>query len=58
MLTRKELNLLIYKRVGRAMPELVDDILELNNSSGVPKTQREDMAPVKETRVLSAEETR
>jgi len=40
------------------MPELVDDILKLDNPSGVPKTQREDMAPVKETRVLSAEETR
>lgn len=58
MATRDAIARAVKDSLGYAVPSLVDAIVQLDHPVGVPEVQREDMEPIKETRVLSAAETR
>ena len=58
MATKADIDRVVKKAIGYSVPSLVDAIFQLDHPVGPPETQREDMEPAKETRVLSAAETR
>tara|TARA_R110000803_G_scaffold106864_1_gene174961 strand:- start:246 stop:422 length:177 start_codon:yes stop_codon:yes gene_type:complete len=58
MATKEDIARLIADSVGYPVPTLAEAIFRLDHPVGTPEIQREDMAPTKETRILSAAETR